>query len=164
MLKSWIGYVLCVAAIVSSGCRQPDGPVPQPTREEQNEIGDVSRDLLSVAGGDKQAQQDLSDDLANFSPYDAATRFAPQMAARLSRALTGRKVTDEQARAISQQMFVAFSANKLAARQITGIQEEIRKHLAQIGTPEPDIVAVVNQIASVQAAINEAPKRWYQVR
>jgi hypothetical protein len=164
MLKRSYWCALCVVVLVVAGCRQPDGQIPQPSTEEQNEIGDVSRDLLNVARGDAQATQELSDDLGNFTPFDAAIRLAPQMGVRLARALSGRTVTDQQARAISEQLFVVFKANTLSVRQITTVQDALRMHLAQIGTPERDIASVLDQVAAVQAAINESPKRWWQVR
>ena len=56
--------LICLCVIVSGGCRQPDGQVPAPGVEVQQELGDVVRDLQNVASArDPQAPKDLADDL-----------------------------------------------------------------------------------------------------
>ena len=153
----------CVLVLVASAaCRQPDGPIPQPTPEEQNEIGDLSRDLLAVAGGDAQAVQDLRDDLVNVGPSERGARFVPEMAARFGRALSGRMLTEEQARALAHQMYLTFAATALNAKQVDKIQEDVRVLLTQIGAPPDAIEQLTSQIEAVQAELTTSQRRWWQ--
>jgi hypothetical protein len=163
MLKSWIwGACVVVVVAVSPACKQPDGPIPQPTPEEQNEIGDLSRDLLAVAGGDTQAVQDLRDDLVNVGPSERGARFVPEMAARFGRALSGRTLTEEQARTLAHQMYLTFAATALSTKQIDKIQEDVRAQLTQIGAPPDAIEQVTAQIEAVQMELTTSQRRWWQ--
>ena len=155
-------FVVCVS--VAAGCRQPDGVRPQPTAEDQNEIGDLSRDLIAVASGDRQAVQDLTDGLGNLGSLETARSLAPEMANRLSAALSGRPLSEEHARSVSTQMFVTFAANELNQRQVSQLQDDVRALFKQIGVPADRAEPVVQQIAAVQVVVNTAPRRWYHLR
>ena len=149
---------------MATGCRQPDGPIPTRTADEQNEVGDVSRDILALAGGDASAAEDLAQDLATLGPHETGRAAAPDMARRLQAALRGRSVSEQQAMRLADQMYLTFGADKLSGRQVTEIQQNVRALLTEVGAPAETIEPAVEQVATAQALVNTAPRRWWQLR
>src|SRR6266700_4823109 len=61
-------YAIVFASIVAvAGCRQADGPLPPATGSVPNELGDISRDIWSLAGGNADGAKDLSDDISHYA-------------------------------------------------------------------------------------------------
>jgi len=164
MNTSWVWCMVLAAVLLSPACRQPDGPVPTPSEEDSREIVDVSKDLLAVAGGDAQAIEDLSYDIGHLGHTETGVPLAPELGKRLARAISGRKLTDEQARALAHQMYLTFGATELSGRQVDKIEDDVRMQLTQLGVPEDAIDPIVRQIDAVQDAVSTVQKRWWQVR
>jgi len=158
---SWVCFLLIAVAFVGAGCRG-EVPIPQPTETDANEIGDVSRDLDGVASGDRQAIQDLADDLGTLGDLETGAPRAPEMASRLRAAIAERRLSDEQGLQLATHMFVAFSAGELSEAQLTSLQNDVRTLLQQIGAPPDRIQPVVDQVAAVQAQV-KVPRRWWQL-
>ncbi len=156
--------LLLLVVVLAAGCRQPDGPPPQPTEQDQNEIGDLSRDLMAVASGDAAALQDLTDGLGNLGSMETGRSLAPEMAKRLSAAIGGRMLPEAQARSLATQMFLTFSAYEFNPRQVTQLQADTRTLFEQIGVPADRTEPVLQQVAAVQALVNTSPRRWYHMR
>jgi hypothetical protein len=164
MLKSSITCVAGVAlALFITGCRQPDGPLPKPNAEQQNEIGDLSRDILAVAGGDRQAVKDMSDDMAHLDRSETAKPLVLEMNARVARAVAGKKLTAEQALNLANQLYLTFAGTALSGRQVAKIQDDVRTQLTQIGAAQEAVTPVVDQIAAIQKVVTTTQKRWWQI-
>ena len=162
-MKKLFQALVVASLMLVAGCRQPDGPMPQPTPEEQNEIGDLSRDFLSIAGGDEKAVQDAADDMGGLGPHERGRRFAPEMSKRFARVLTGKTLTDQQALALATQMYLTFAATELSSRQIEKIQEDVRTQLTALGVAADAIDPITRQIEATQAEVTTAERRWWQV-
>ena len=65
-----LGGWLLTSLVLIGGCRG-DGPMPTIDEETSNRLGDIARDLRSVANGEADARKDLSDDLRVFAVVDA---------------------------------------------------------------------------------------------
>ena len=76
-MQTFVRIALVLAlAFSAAACRQADGPVPVPTRDQTNEIGDIARDMLSVVNKDAQAGEDLKSDLGKYGQNAEARKKA----------------------------------------------------------------------------------------
>jgi hypothetical protein len=154
--------VLVMLAGLSIGCRQPDGPMPTPTAEDENKIGDVSRDLLAVAARSPSAVEDLGDDLANFALSDDGARHGKEMARKLAASLEGTKLSEEAAREIATDLFIAFHARELSRGQVAKLRESLESVLTQTGVQQASAEPVLEHVEQVQSDVTTARRRWWQ--
>ena len=155
---------LCMAgALCVAGCRQPDGPPPRAEGDVPNRVGDLGRDLQNVAGGDKQAPQDLRDDLVVFVD-NKPERLAPveELSRRTSDAVVGKKLGDQQAQQLAQQLWTAVAARQMSDKQVQNLQKDVQATLTAVGVPDDRTQRVVAQVADVQKAVSERKRRWYE--
>jgi hypothetical protein len=154
---------LVAVLFLAAACRQQDGPIPQPSGDEPDEVYELSRDILNVAGGDKQAFQELSDDLGSQGPLETGRPGAGALAKSLQTALAGRRVSEDQAKRLAGDLYIVFAADKLSSNQVEALQGRVSGLLREVGVPDGAIEPVQNDITSVQALVNKGGRRWWQI-
>jgi hypothetical protein len=162
MRYGWSHLLTIVILVSAAGCRQPDGPIPKPSAEEENKIGDVSRDLLAVKARAASAVKELSEDLANFAPTNEGARHGGEMARRLAASLEGTKLSEDAAREIARDLFIAFSARELSRRQVTTLRDSLGSVLSQTGVQQATATSVLEGVDQVQADLTTLKRRWWQ--
>ena len=166
-MSSRLAAAVSVAvALAAAGCRMADGPLPAPTSEDQNRLDDLRRDLGNVVAGHAEAKQDFLDDLMVF--HKAGTKpEAPPAITELARLVTDAavagQVKEAAAAPLLQQVWTAMVARELSERQITTLQSETKTTATGLGIPEPAAQALSNQIGTVQKAVTNRSRRWYEV-
>ena len=136
--------------------------MPVADDEASNRIGDVSRDLLSVAAGDTQARQDLGEDLRVMAnDRTAALPAVAELSRRVSELLVGRKISDENARMLAQHLWTSTSATELSDRQMDTLRNDVHAYLLSMGVAEAGAKGVSDQVLAVQQAVTR-PRRWYE--
>jgi hypothetical protein len=155
--------VLVALALLGGGCRQADGEMPTPQGEMPNRIGDISRDLRSIAGGDAQARQDLSDDLVTFVEEDDLHPALEELARQTAETINGRNLSEQQAQRLAHHLWTSVAARELSQRQVETLQNEVNALLVEIGAPEGNAQTVSAQVGEVQKLVTDRPRRWYEV-
>jgi hypothetical protein len=150
-------------ALGAAGCRQADGPIPTPTGDQSNEIGDIARDMISVAGKDPQAPEDLRSDLAKYGSNDEAVQRINDLAKEISGALVGVRLTDETAKNLANILWVGLNGKELSERQVEALGREVKTVLASTGVTENRAQAIADRLDAAQKAVTENRRRWYQV-
>jgi hypothetical protein len=126
-------------------------------------VGDLSRDLLSIAGGDTQAPQDLRDDLVVF--LDNKRERYPaveELSRRTSEAIAGKKLPDQQAQRLAQQLWTTVAARQMSDKQVENLQKDVQATLTAAGVPDDRTERVVAQVNDVQKAVSDRKRRWYE--
>jgi hypothetical protein len=165
-MKSRTALVLFLAIAAGAGCRQADGPMPTPAGEVPNRIGDISRDLTSVARGDAQAPQDLADDLRVFvddAQADAGGTAVDELARRVSTVVAGKALSEQNAQRLAHQLWTATAAREISERQVEALQNEMQALLVSMGVPEQNATETAAQVAAVQEQVTLRQRRWYEV-
>jgi hypothetical protein len=153
-----------VAALSVSGCRQGEGTMPKAEGDVPNRIGDLSRDLLSIAGGEVQARQDLADDLRVFLDRKPdAVPLVNDLSQRTGEALSGKKLTDQNSQKLAQQLWVAVAGRDLSEKQVETLKNDYQATLTAAGVPEPGAQQVAARLEAVQKAVGERHRRWYEL-
>jgi hypothetical protein len=152
------------AALLVGGCRQPDGALPPEGVEDPSRRADLTRDLLAIARGDADGRREFSDDLKVWGTTSNDV-WAPgdELAARLSTALEGKMLTDEQAAQLARQFWIAAAGRELSARQVDRLGEDVKGVLTTIGATPAAAESVAQQVAAVQEAVTTKRRRWYQL-
>jgi hypothetical protein len=149
--------------LLAAACRDADGPIPAPTGDEADEVYELSRDILNVAGGDPQAFQELTDDLGTQGPLETGQPRAAALAKSLQGALVGRQISQEQAKRLADDLYIVLAGDKLSPGQVEAVQTRVSGLLREVGTPEGAIAPVRDSITSVQALVNPGRKRWWDI-
>jgi hypothetical protein len=155
--------LVTVAALLAGGCRQADGPMPTPQGEMPNRIGDISRDLRSIAARDAQARTDLSDDLVAFVDESEPRPALQELSRRTADLVSGRNLSEQQAQRLAHHLWTSVVARELSQRQVETLQNEVNALLVEIGAPEASAQAVSAQVGEVQKLVSTKPRRWYEV-
>jgi hypothetical protein len=155
--------LIVVAAFPLAACRQADGPTPEATESVANELGDISRDLQSVAYGNASAPKDLSDDISHYAQgTNGGEAAAQELAQRLAQALSGKMFKLAQAMPVAHTCWVAVAARQLSARQIESLKNEMKSELMALGANEQQAQGVADQVGVVQQAVTNRHRRWYE--
>ena len=163
-MKTRASLIALVLPLLLPGCRQADGPMPEPSGEVPNRLADITRDLQAVARGDEQARQDLADDVTVFVDSDGEARMAiNELSRRTAEVVTGSRLSEQSAQRLSQQLWTAAAARELSQRQVETLQGEMHALLVEIGVPEDRAENVATQVGEVQRRLTDRPKRWYQL-
>jgi hypothetical protein len=156
----WIVIVVATAA----ACRQPDGPMPAVEGDVSNQLGDLTRDLLSFTGGDLQAKQDFLEDLKAFGDgRPGAEQAAVSFGTKVATAVEGRRLTEQVAQQLAHTCWLVIDATELSQRQTEGLQDTLRAHLISAGVPELQVAEVTAEVAVAQKAVSTRPRRWYEM-
>jgi hypothetical protein len=158
------GLLIATLALVLGGCRQADGPVPNPSQTYQEELVDVSRDLQNVASGrDPNAPSDLADDLRKYTEKPAARSLVDELSARTVKAIAGRELAEQDAQRLAHNLWVSVYAKDLSERQIETLQNDMQGHLVSLGVGEDTAQQVAAQVGEVQSSVTLRPRRWYEL-
>jgi hypothetical protein len=155
--------LLCAIAAGAAACRQADGPIPTPDREQNNEIGDIARDLVNVANKDPQAPDELRSDLMKYAQNREAEQRMQELASAVLQALDGARLEKDTAEAVANRLWVGVTARELSERQVEALGEELKATLASTGVAEARAEAIGDRLGAVQQAITTNQRRWYQV-
>jgi hypothetical protein len=163
-MPSALRFALVLALVCgAAGCRQADGPIPTPTADQSNEIGDIARDMINVAGKDPQGPEDLRGDLSKYGSNDEAVRRINDLAKEISGALAGVRLTDETANKLANVLWLGLNGKELSERQVEALGREVKTVLASTGVTENRAQAIADRLGAVQKAVTENRRRWYQV-
>jgi hypothetical protein len=159
--------VLCLAATVAvSGCRMADGPMPTPTGDVTNRLDDLRRDLGDVVAGHAQARKDFADDLLVFVDLEEkpeAVAAVNELARQLTEVAAGTMLKESASPPLLRQVWTAVAARELSEKQVTQLQADVKTTLTGLGVAEPSAQAIANQIGTVQKAVTDRQRRWYEV-
>jgi hypothetical protein len=161
-------HILCglslAAALTVAGCRQGEGTMPRAEGDVPNRIGDLSRDIMSIAGGEVQARQDLADDLTVFVDSEAAAvPLVTDLSQRTGEALSGKKLTEQNSQKLAQQLWVTVAARDLSEKQIETLKNDYQATLVASGVPQDRAQGIAAQVAAVQKTVGDRRRRWYEL-
>jgi len=149
--------------ILAAACRSPDGPIPQPTGDEPDEVYELSRDILNVAGGDPQGFKEMTDDLGTLGSLETGQPRAAALGKSLLNALVGRQPTEAQAKRLADDLFIVLAGDQLSPGQVDAVQTRVSGLLRELGSPENTIGPVRDSITAVQQLVNPGRKRWWDI-
>jgi hypothetical protein len=143
-----------------------DGPLPTPSSEDQNRLDDLRRDLGNVVAGHAEAKQDFLDDLMVFVKPGTKPDAPPaitELARLISEAALAAQVKEAEVPPLLRHVWTALVARELSERQVATLQADAKATATSIGIPEPAAQAISNQIGTVQKAVTDRQRRWYEV-
>ena len=156
--------LICLCVILSAGCRQPDGTVPAPSADTQQELVDVVRDLQNVASArDPQAPKDLADDLRKYVQRPAAVPAVDELARLTAGAVAGTELTEQAAQRLTHNLWLSVVSRDNSERQVESLQNDTQALLVSIGVAEDRAQQVAVQVGEVQRAVTDRPRRWYEL-
>jgi hypothetical protein len=157
-----IATVACVGLLlVVTGCRQPDGTMPTPEGEQKGRIADIARDLQNVSERNKDASQELMDDLSNL---DSVTPPAPrvrELGQSLEAAVTGKVLLENDASRLANLIFLAIADSDLSQNQIDQIGSDLRETLIKVGADAPSADRVSAAASALASDMTRNKRRWY---
>lgn len=163
-MTSHVRCTLLIAASLSiAGCRQADGPLPTPSQERQNEIGDISRDLQSIARRDAEGANDLTEDLGKYAEAPAVRAAVDELSRRTVAAVEGSTLTEQTAQRLAHNLWLAISAREISERQVETLQNDLQGLLMSAGVAEERAEPVAQQVEEIQRLATTRPKRWYEL-
>jgi hypothetical protein len=161
LVRLFLPFALIVAL---GGCGQPDGAVPQPaTEDEVNKTRNLSRGLLDVASKSRGAVEDLRANLSNLDGLTMPEPLMDKVAQRLEIALAGNKLSEDLARTLATQLFVARTARELSKRQIDDLRGDIGQLLVNVGADRSAAERVGDAIEEMQLAVTTKRRRWWHL-
>jgi hypothetical protein len=155
--------LVLAVAVGAASCRQADGPIPTPSGDQNNEIGDIARDMVNVVNKDPQAAEDLRCDLVKYAGNEEAGRQIDGLAREISGALAGARLTDETAQSFAKVVWIGLNGKELSERQAEALGREVKTVLSTTGVTEQRAQAIADRLGAVQRAVTDTPRRWYQV-
>ena len=151
-------------ALSLTACRQADGPLPPTTGTVPNELGDISRDLQSLASGSPDGPKDLADDISHYAEGTTGGQAAAaELSRRLGQALTGKTFKLAQAMPLAHSCWVAVAGRQLSEKQIENLQNEMKTQLMSLGVNDQEAQNVAVQVGVVQQAVTARHRRWYEL-
>ncbi len=153
---------LLALALAAGGCRQANGPVPEPNASRQDDLKDVAKDLLNIKAKDPSASKDLQDDLVRFNDKPTVVAATRELANRVSTAVAGSKLSETEAGELGHQLWVTIAAAQLSTSQAKGIRDDVEMILKNAGANKDAINAVGEQIITTQAAATTNRRKWYE--
>jgi hypothetical protein len=152
-----------LAGVLLAGCgAQPDGPAPKAEGEVPNRLSDITKDIESVAGGDRGAPKDLSDDLGAFASTVKAQEVITQFTTKTSQGLVGKKLSEANAQKIANEMWLTVAAVDYSRNQVKKLQEEMKSTLISVGVADKQAEDATDEIPNVQKLVTNRPRRWYE--
>ena len=162
-----IAAALCLAvALAATGCRMADGPMPMPSAEDLNRLDDLRRDLGNVVAGHAEAKQDFTDDLMVFVKPGVkpdAPAAITELSRLISEAALAAQLKEAAVAPLLKQVWTAVAARELSEKQVATLQADAKATLTGLGVPEPSAQAISSQIVTVQRAVTDRQRRWYEV-
>jgi hypothetical protein len=162
-MKSVVRAGLVLLPLVAAGCRQPDGPVPTPNENAQDDLHDISRDLTYIANAsDPAAPNDLAYDLRKYATRDEAVPVVEELSRRTAGVLANKKLPEQTAQRLAHTLWLSISATEISERQIEGLQNDTQSMLVSIGVADAEAEQVAAQVGEVQRAVTRRQRRWYE--
>ena len=157
--------LIAIFAVLVTGCRQADGPVPTPDPGVQDDLHDVGRDLENIAtASDPAAPQDLAKDLVHYvDEKPPAAAAVNELTQRAVRAVAGARLPDQTAQRIANNFWLAINAKELSDRQIEALQNDTQSLLISTGITEENAKQVAAQMGEVQKTVTTRQRRWYEL-
>ena len=159
--------VLCLAAAcAAAGCRMADGPMPMPSAEDTNRLDDLRRDLGDVVAGNAEGRKNFADDLLVFVDVSEKPDAVPainDLARQIAEAAAATQMKEAAAPPLLRQVWTAVAARELSEKQVTQLQADVRTTLGGLGVAEPMAQAISNQVGTVQKAVTNRQRRWFEV-
>jgi hypothetical protein len=153
--------VCLLALALCAGCRQREEPLPVPVGEQDNKIGDISRDLQHIANGEAQAEMELNDDLMNLDGGWRPDVRVRELTRSLSVVLAMRTVPDAAARALAHELFVAATGRDLSVRQIDELASRVQEIVTGLGAGADDAARVSTAARALAVDVTENRLRWF---
>jgi hypothetical protein len=163
MTRQFSYAVALVCALQFAACRQADGPLPATTPDTSNELGDISRDMQAVAGGDASGQKDLTDDIGHYAQETSGAAAAAELSRRIAEALKGKNIKAGQAMPVAHTSWVAVAGRQLSEKQIDSLKNDMKTQLMSLGADEQHAQAAADQVGVVQQAVTARHRRWYEL-
>jgi hypothetical protein len=162
-MKSVVRAAIIILPLVAAGCRQPDGPVPTPNENAQDDLYDISRDLTYIAtGSDPAAPNDLTDDLRKYVTRDEAVPVVEELSRRTAGVLANKKLPEQTAQRLAHTLWLSIAATEISERQIEGLQNDTQSMLVSVGVADTEAEQVAAQVGEVQRAVTRRQRRWYE--
>jgi len=163
-MKSGLRFALILMLLpVAAACRQPDGPMPTPSRDAQEDLSDISRDLTYIAtGSDPAAPTDLAYDLRKYTEEEDGIRAVEELSRRTASAVANKKLPEQTAQRLAHTLWLSIAAVELSDRQVEGLQNDTQSMLMSIGVADTQAEQVAAQVGEVQRAITRRQRRWYE--
>ncbi len=143
-----------------------DGPLPMPTGEDTNRLDDLRRDLAEVVGGSAEGRKNFADDLLVFADLERkpdAAAAINDLARQISDAAVATQMKEAAAPPLLRQVWTAVAARELSEKQVTQLQADVKATLAGLGVAEPAAQSIANQVGTVQKAVTDRQRSWYEV-
>lgn len=136
--------------------------MPTPSAEAQSEIGDISRDLQSIAAREAQASADLADDLRKYTELTSLEPAIDELSRRTASAVAGSALTDHTAQQLANNLWVAVVAREMSESQIESLQDDLTSVLMSAGIEEGRAQPVAGQVEEIQRLVTTRTRRWYE--
>jgi hypothetical protein len=166
-MKSRALVVCCLAAALgAAGCRMSDGPMPTPTGDVTNRLDDLRRDLGDVVAGHAEARKDFADDLLVFVDIEEkpeAVAAINELSRQLTEVAAGTMLKESASPPLLRQVWTVVAARELSEKQVTQLQADMKATLTSLGVAEPAAQSIANQVGTVQKAVTDRQRRWYEV-
>ena len=151
-------------ALLLAGCRQSDGPMPTPGAQAKEDLEDIRHDLEFIANGrDPQAPEYLADDLRKYARRASAVPAVDELSRRAATVIPGSKLTEQDGQRLAHSLWQSVMAIETSERQIETMQNDMQALLMSIGVAEAGAQRVAAQVGEVQRAVNDRPRRWYEL-
>jgi len=143
-----------------------DGPLPASSDDVDNRLNDLRRDLGDVVAGREEARKDFTDDLMVFVDTGDKPDAIPAIndfARQIADAAVAAKLPEPKTLPILKVAWTTLAARELSEKQVTALQAEMRTTLIGLGIPEVSAQTITNQVGTVQKAVTDRSRRWYEV-
>jgi len=152
-------------ALSLTACQMADGPLPSEAGDRPNEIEEISRDMVNVAGHDPAATDDLVNDVTHYAEGDMDGMVAAtDLSRRLAQAIAGKTFTAAEALPLARSCYIAVAARQLSDKQAENLQNEFKSQVMALGVDEPQAQVLAVQVGVVQRAVTTRQRRWYELR
>ena len=137
-----------------------------PTGDDANRIDDLRRDLAEVVGGSAEGRKNFADDLLVFAELERTPDAAAainDLARQISDAAVATQLKEAAAPPLVRQVWTAVAARELSEKQVTQLQADVKATLTGLGVAEQAAQSIANQVGTVQKAVTERQRSWYEV-
>jgi len=137
-----------------------------PTGDDANRIDDLRRDLAEVVGGSAEGRKNFADDLLVFAELERkpdAAAAINDLARQISDAAVATQLKEAAAPPLVRQVWTAVAARELSEKQVTQLQADVKATLTGLGVAEQAAQSIANQVGTVQKAVTERQRSWYEV-
>ena len=161
---------LCIVAFIMTaswgvaGCRQADGPQPSSAAaNKDDDISDVSKDILNVVAKVPTGPEELAHDLLKFGQAPESAASLTEFSRRLSDVLPSVRLAEPDAQRLAQVLWQGITNRQLSDRQSKALQADVKLALVSAGVSDANATSVASQLGEVQKATTTRKKKWYEI-